>query len=172
MAQTQTEPKNALKQQPVEASKIDPKSETAASEPTRFDHPDAHQVFILTPYDGFENAWVNEQIRDELDMFETPPSVVKELAASVLYPGVVVYVAHRAVSRERDAVTKKFGLVRRLHVSKPIELKAYFGISKRNGGLDMQALQARITSELVRDPKGVFLVLRASADGTIKLFDN
>jgi len=145
---------------------------TAPEKSARFSHPEAFSVSILTPNDGYQHSWVVEQLTDELDYLETPPSIVKELAPGQLFPGSVVYVAHQALVREKHPETGKFGLVRKLHVSEPIRLADYFALSKRNGGLDIDALQSKIARSLVNDPKGMFWIVRRTNDGGLKIFDN
>lgn len=143
----------------------------APSEPTstRFVHPEAYAVFVLTPYDNLEMTEVGRDLQDEFDFLEKPPSLVKELPAAQMFPGVVVYVAHHYTKRERDPETRKFTKTKRFHVGKPIALKDYFALSKHAGGLDILALERRIFSELQNDPHGSFYIVRKTADGGLKI---
>lgn len=151
----------------ADAAQAAPVAPAAAA---RFEHPDAFAVYVFTPNDGYESDYVRRELADEFDYLEKPPTLQKELPLELLYPGVVLYVAHRCVSRERDAETRKFKSSEKLHVSGPIQLKDYFGLSKRHGGLDIDALANRITKELVQDPKGLFWLVRRTNDGGLKLF--
>jgi hypothetical protein len=162
MAKPETTTSSSSAAQPAQ------KNETPA---LPFEHRDAFAVYVLTPADGNHNSQVREHLRDAFDMLETPPDVLRELALDKCMPGVVVYVAHPAIVRERHPETKKFGLVRKVHVSEPIFLKDFYGLHKKNGGLDKAAFERKLQSSLVNDPKGLFFTVRAQQDGAFKIWE-
>jgi hypothetical protein len=160
------------KQQTATASTTAPAETRSNSAPTelRFDHPQAFSVYVLTPNDSKELAFVMQGLQDEFDMLETPPTLIREFRKDQMFPGVVLYVAHRAVVRERDAETKKFSMVKRLHVSRAIHLSEFYGKTKgTQGGLDFQKLLNAVNESIVRDPRGLFYLARNTQDFGIRV---
>ena len=147
-----------------------PEASAVPDKPTRFVHPEAFQVVVLTPNDGFAFKWVSDRLRDEFDFLETPPQLTRELKATQLFPGVVLYIAQPFVARKKGP-SGRFESTKELVVSSPIRLADFFG-RNRNAGLDLQALIVRITDSLQNDPRGQFFVVRRTNDGGLKIFDN
>jgi hypothetical protein len=142
-----------------------------APKPQRFDHPGAFAVYILSPYDTFQSNCVKDGLQSEFDFLENPPSIERELRPDQMFPGVIVYVAHLAQVRERNLLTQRFEHTKRIHVSEPIELGKFFGLSRGQGGLDLDALMRKVNSSTLNDPRGEFFICRQTSDRGIKLFN-
>lgn len=130
----------------------------------KFEHPDAFQVIILTPFDKKDKEFVELELRDDFAYLETPPAVVMEIGKEQLVPGTVLYVSHPASKRVKTP-SGRYEQQSALHVSEPVYIKEYYATHKRHGGLNMEKLEIDLFGKLANDIKGRFYILRRSADG-------
>lgn len=169
-------PKTQAAVAPVETKALAVAEPAEPAKPKRFEHPEAYNVLVLTPFDSYQQRFVRAQIAEEFEFLEQPPTVISELRPDELFPGVVVYVAHQKRTRTRNPSTGRYELVESLYVSQPIELRDYFGKSPRGvaggGGLDHNALMDAVTRQLGNDINGLCFCVRPTADRGLKIFDN
>lgn len=156
------------------ATAIKPATPAPAEDaPKRFEHPGAF-VLVLTPFDLFFNDLVKKSFEDECSYLEEPPKFVQELPKDQLVPNTIVYIAHPYKIREKTK-SGKFEQVIKMHVSDPVDITKYYALHRANRGLDLDALQTHIMQDCIHrtsDAKGFFWIVRRTADGGLKIFDN
>lgn len=146
------------------------------SKPTakRFEHPTANCVLVLTPFDTFWHEEVKRTFEDELSYLETPPKFVQEIPKEHLVPSTIIYIAHPTKTREKQP-NGQFKHVTKIHISEPFDVVKFYGLSKQNRGLDIDALQTHIMHNCIarsEDAKNWFWLVRRTNDGGLKIFDN